>query len=165
MSSGTSNASPAVTSNAVTPSRLRNRRARKMRSARSVNSGKLAKPSRPTATVDTWIAAKKLSQWTREHDAVGDEPHVEGRPLAGAQEQDAERDGGDRRAPEDDRDRRQRQPLAEEPREAEERDGCVHRDEGSGVRHAMTSGGCPIAAVSECASSMAHASLAARRLR
>ena len=41
-SSGTSSTSPAVTSNAVTPSRLLSRRAKKTRSASSVKSGKLA---------------------------------------------------------------------------------------------------------------------------
>jgi hypothetical protein len=35
-----------------------------------VNSGKLAKPRSPTATVETWIAAKKLTQMQCEHDAV-----------------------------------------------------------------------------------------------
>ena len=41
----------------------RNRRAA-ARSSNGTNSGKLAKPSRPIATVDTWIAAKNATQCT-----------------------------------------------------------------------------------------------------
>ena len=82
---------------------------------------------------------EKAQPMQREHDAVRDEPNVEGGPHTRAQEQDAERDGGDRRASKHDSHRRQRQPLAEQPREAEKGDGGVQCDQGGRMAHRSAS--------------------------
>ena len=68
----------------------------------------------------------------RQHRAVGGEAPVEracGPALAREVQQERERDGGDRAASEDDRDRRQREPLAEQPGETEQRDRAMQRGE------------------------------------
>ena len=61
-SSGTSNNRPAVTSATVTQSAACSLRRRNAASAMSTNNGKLAKPSRPTATLDICTARKKAIQ-------------------------------------------------------------------------------------------------------
>ena len=72
-----------------------------------------------------------------EDDAVADEPHVERCTLLRAQTQDAERQGRDRGPTQDDGDRRQREPLAEKARKAEERGRDVERHQRTGMRHAL----------------------------
>ena len=70
-----------------------------------------------------------------QHDAVGDQTHVERGALVCAQAQDAQGHGRNGRASEDDGHGRQGEPLAEESREAEQRHGDVQRDQRGGVRH------------------------------
>ena len=77
----------------------------------------------------------------RQHDAVADEAHVERRARSRVRSRsDAERQRGDRRAAQHDRDRRQREPLAEQAGEAEQQHGGVQRDQRGGVRHAASRG-------------------------
>ena len=72
----------------------------------------------------------------REHGPVGDEAQIERRPLApGLPAHDAERTCGDRRAPQDDGDRRQVEPAAEQPGETEQQHCGMYGSKSAGTGH------------------------------
>ena len=126
--SGTSSSKPAVTSSR--PSRLAaaQRRPSSTRSSISTNSGKLAKPSRPIATLATWIAAKNATQCSASDAPLPTRRRSNGgAPRVRNARARARAPPRRRRAAEHDRQRRQVEPFAEQPRKAEQQHGAVQR--------------------------------------
>ncbi len=140
--SGTSSSRPASTSPAVAPSVRRHRRPSSRRSSTSTNSGKLANPSSPIATLATWIAAKNDTQCSASvAPAATSRRSKRGDSLAAQRAQRGQRGGGHDRPAEDDDHRRQVQPLAEQAREAEQQHGAVQGEDGAVALHRQGSTG------------------------
>ena len=95
-----------------------------------MNSGKLAKPSRPIATPAVWIAAKKLTQWSARIAPLAARLRSNGdRTSPLRQADDRERRRGDDGPSEHDHDRREVEPAAEQSGESEQQHRRVKRGE------------------------------------